>query len=171
MTMTPDPVRDASRLAEIAELDLLGDEVDAILQQIATEAATTLRLPISLVSIVLDEALFVAAAHGLTGWVAEVRGHPVEWSFCATSVRTRAEYVVPDAATDPATKDNPMVRQEGARCYAGVPLISSRGFVLGNLCVVGGEPRAFTSGELDALRALGRKAIAHIEARRPGTTA
>jgi GAF domain-containing protein len=171
MTAAPDPVRDAARLAEIAELDLLGDEVDAMLQQIAAEAATTLQLPISLVSVVLDEALFVAASHGLTGWVAEVRGHPVEWSFCATSVRTRQEYVVSDAATDPATKDNPMVTREGARCYAGVPLISSRGFVLGNLCVVGGEPRAFTAAELETLRALGRKAIGHIEGRRRRTTA
>jgi GAF domain-containing protein len=170
MTAASDPVRDAARLAEIAELDLLGDDVDAILQQIATEAATTLGLPISLVSVVLDEALFVAASHGLTGWVAEVRGHPVEWSFCATSVRTRREYVVSDAATDAATKDNPMVTREGARCYAGVPLISSRGFVLGNLCVVGGEPRAFTPAELDTLRALGQKAIGHIEGRRPRTT-
>ncbi|HWZ60114.1 MAG TPA: GAF domain-containing protein [Gemmatimonadaceae bacterium] len=167
MRPTHDPVRDAARLAEIAELDLLGDDVDAILQQIATEAATTLGLPISLVSVVLDEALFVAASHGLTGWVAEVKGHPVEWSFCATSVRTREAYVVPDAATDPATRHNPMVTQEGARCYAGVPLISSRGFVLGNLCVVGGEPRAFSEAELGTLRALGARAIARIEARRP----
>jgi GAF domain-containing protein len=167
MTVPHDPVRDVARLSEIAELGLLDDDVDAMLQEIAVEAATTLGLPISLVSVVLDEALFVAASHGLTGWVAEVRGHPIEWSFCATSVRTREPYIVADAATDPATKNNPMVTQEGARCYAGVPLISSRGFVLGNLCVVGGEPRSFTEAELGTLRALGQRAIARIEARRP----
>jgi GAF domain-containing protein len=162
-----DPVRDAARLAEIAELRLLDDDVEAILQSIATEAATTLGLPISLVSVVLDEALFVAASHGLSGWVAEVRGHPVEWSFCATSVRTREAYIVPDAAADPATRDNPMVTLEGARCYAGVPIISSRGFVLGNLCVVGGERRAFDEAEVGTLRALAQQAVSRIEARRP----
>jgi GAF domain-containing protein len=167
MTLPHDPVRDAARLSEIAELGLLDDDVDAILQAIATEAATALGLPISLVSVVLDEALFVAASHGLTGWVAEVRGHPVEWSFCATSVRTRDAYVVVDAATDPATRNNPMVTYDGARCYAGVPLISSRGFVLGNLCVVGGAPRSFTEAELGTLRALAQRAIARIETRRP----
>ena len=162
-----DPLYEMERLEEIAELGLLQDDVDPILQEIATRAAGAVGLPVSLVSVVLDEALHVASSHGIDGlWLGETRGHPVEWSFCATSVRTREPFVVESATTHDYHRTNPLVTEDGVRCYAGVPLISSRGFVLGNLCVVGLEARSFTEQEIDSLRALAREAVARIESRR-----
>jgi GAF domain-containing protein len=162
-----DPLYDADRLAEIVELDLLDTEVDPILSDVASRAAAGLGLPVSLVSVVLDEALHVAASHGIDGlWLGDTRGHPVEWSFCATSVRTREAFVVENAQTHPYHKTNPLVTADGVRCYAGVPLISSRGFVLGNLCVVGLEQRTFTEDELVFLRTLAAEAVQRIEERR-----
>lgn len=162
-----DPVTDAARLAEIVELDLLSGENDPILQDLATQAATRVGVPVSLVSVVLDEALHVAGAHGIEPfWLDETRGHPVEWSFCAASVRTRGPVVIEDAREDEYHRTNPLVTQDGVRCYAGVPLISSRGFVLGNLCVVGLEARSFTADDVEALKALARRAVEHIETRR-----
>jgi GAF domain-containing protein len=164
---TTDPIHDRARLDEIAELGLLTDDVDPILDDVARRAAATLGLPVSLVSVVLDEALHVAAAHGIDGlWLGDTRGHPVEWSFCATSVRTRDAFVVENAATDAVHATNPLVTQDGVRCYAGVPLISSRGFVLGNLCVVGMEERSFAAEEMEFLRDLAREAVERIEGRR-----
>jgi GAF domain-containing protein len=165
--MDNDPLFDADRLAEIVELELLDAEVDPILQDVASRAAEGLELPVSLVSVVLDEALHVAASHGIDGlWLADTRGHPVEWSFCATSVRTREPFVVEDAETHAYHRSNPLVVQDGVRCYAGVPLISSRGFVLGNLCVVGLEQRSFTEDEMVFLRTLASEAVRRIEERR-----
>jgi GAF domain-containing protein len=167
MTQHPDPIHDAARLQEIAELGLLSEDVDPILSEVAARAAESLALPVSLVSVVLDEALHVAASHGIDGlWLGETRGHPVEWSFCATSVRTRDAFVVENAPQHPEHATNPLVTQDGARCYAGVPLISSRGFVLGNLCVVGLEERTFIASEMAILRGLAAEAVARIEARR-----
>ncbi len=165
--MSADPLYAMQRLQEIADLDLLSGDVDPILQDVAAQAAAQLSLPVSLISVVLDEALHVAASHGLDGlWLGETRGHPVEWSFCATSVRTREAYVVESAMRDPYHSTNPLVVQDGVRCYAGVPLISSRGFVLGNLCVVGLDERQFTDQELGSLRELAALAVQRIEARR-----
>lgn len=167
--MIPDPLFDEQRLQEIHDLDLLSSDVDPILQDVASEAASRLGLPVSLISVVLDEALHVAGMHGPEGlWLAETRGHPVEWSFCATSVRTRDAFVVENAETHPDHHDNPLVTQDGVRCYAGVPLISSRGFVLGNLCVVGLEQRSFSEGDVAVLRELANQAVRRIEARRIG---
>jgi len=116
---------------------------------------------------VLDEALHVAGSHGIDGlWLGDTRGHPVEWSFCATSVRTRDPVVVENATTHPDHQGNPLVTLDGVRCYAGVPLISSRGHVLGNLCVVGLEARTFTAEEVGVLRELADEAVRRIEARR-----
>ena len=162
-----DPLFDAARLQEIADLDLLSPEVDPILRDVAEQAAARLGLPVSLISVVLDEALHVAGSHGIDGlWLGETRGHPVEWSFCATSVRTRDAFVVESATLDPVHGSNPLVTQDGVRCYAGVPLISSRGHVLGNLCVVGLEERTFSADEVEVLRELAREAVRRIEERR-----
>jgi GAF domain-containing protein len=162
-----DPLYDAERLQEIADLDLLSPAVDPILRDIAEEAAARLELPVSLISVVLDEALHVAGSHGIDGlWLGETRGHPVEWSFCATSVRTRDAFVVENAATHPYHGTNPLVTEDGVRCYAGVPLTSSRGHVLGNLCVVGLEERSFSADDVEILRGLAREAVGRIEARR-----
>lgn len=162
-----DPLADVARLEEIVALDLLSPELDPILQEIAGRAAAAMGLPVSLVSVVLDEALHVAGYHGIDGlWLGETRGHPVEWSFCATSVRTRQPYLVEKAVEDDYHATNPLVTEDGVRCYAGVPLISSRGHVLGNLCVVGLEERTFTPAEVATLQALAQEAVARIESRR-----
>jgi GAF domain-containing protein len=165
--MVTDPLYDEARLREIIDLDLLAPDVDPLLADIATEAAERLGLPVSLISVVLDEALHVAGFHGPDGlWLDETRGHPVEWSFCATSVRTRDAFVVENAEVHPEHQTNPLVTQDGVRCYAGVPMISSRGYVLGNLCVVGLEQRDFSEADVTVLRDLAAEAVRRIEQRR-----
>lgn len=164
-----DPVRDEGRLREIADLGLTAREEDPELVAIARRAAEALRLPIGIVSVVLDDAQYFAAAHGLQGWMARVRGTPVEWSFCANAVRSGQPFVVEDARVHPAVKDNPLVEGQGIRCYAGIPLRTSRGQVLGTLCVAGTEAHAFGPDELDALRSLADQAMARIETRRAAT--
>ena len=166
MTESRDVVRDPERLAEIAALGLTSAQVDEVLQQTAEEAAKALDLPTALVTIVLDEAQFFAAHHGLDGWMAETRGTPVEWSFCAHAVQSGEPFVVENAETHPLVKDLPVVEIDNVRCYAGIPLITSTGHRLGTLCVIGHEPRTFSEQEMDVLRGLAEKAVARIEARR-----
>jgi GAF domain-containing protein len=165
--MVTDPLYDEARLREIIDLDLLADDVEPLLADIAAEASERLGLPVGMISVVLDEALHVAGFHGPDGlWLDETRGHPVEWSFCATSVRTRDAFVVENAETHPEHRSNPLVTQDGVRCYAGVPMISSRGYVLGNLCVVGLEQRPFSEADVAVLRDLAAEAVRRIEQRR-----
>ncbi|HYW07360.1 MAG TPA: GAF domain-containing protein [Longimicrobium sp.] len=164
------PLHDPERLREIADLGLLDGRVDDVLSEIAREAATRLDLPISLVSVVLDEAQHFAASHGVSGWLEDAGGTPSEWSFCANSVHSREAFVVENAATHPLMRESPLVTADGIRCYAGIPLISSRGHVLGNLCVIGAEERTFGEGEMELLRGLAARAVARIEERRaPGS--
>ncbi len=166
MMESGDVLRDPARLAEIAALGLTAPEVDAILQRIVDEAAAALHLPTALVSIVMGEAQYFAAEHGLTGWMAEAHGTPVEWSFCANAVQSGETFVVEDARVHPLVKDNPLVKFENLRCYAGIPLVTANGHILGTLCVIGYEARSFTEADLDVLRGLAKRAIERIEERR-----
>lgn len=163
---TMDPVHDSARLAEIAALGLTAAEVDDVLQRTVEEAAARLDMPTATVSIVLDEAQWFAAHTGLPPWMAQARGTPVEWSFCANAVRSGQPFVVEDATTHPLVKDIPIVPLDNVRCYAGIPLVTSTGQTLGTLCVIGTEPRSFTEAELDILCALAKQAMDRIEERR-----
>lgn len=160
-----DTIHDESRLKEIARLDLISDEVDEILNELAQKAADEFDLPMGMVSIVLDEAQITAGAHGVEGWIAETGGIPNEWSFCSNSVTSGKPFVVEDATKHPKTKDNPLVSNDGIRCYAGVPLETSNGHILGNFCVVGAQNRSFTEEEIEQLRDYADKAVARIEER------
>jgi GAF domain-containing protein len=159
---------DAGRLQEIADLRLNDSDIDGILSEIAAEAAAHFDLPVALVSIVLDRAQYFRGAHGLDGWMATTRGTPAEWSFCQHVVRNRAPFVVEDAYEHPVMQDSPLVRMEGVRCYAGVPLVTFRGHVIGSFCVQGPDARSFTEYDLAQLHRFAKRVITCIEQRRQG---
>ncbi len=163
----PTPVlRDPARLREVAALGLVSPRVTAMLQADVEAAAARLGLPVALVSVVLHDAQHFAAAHGLPDWVAEAGGTPIEWSFCRHVVESGRPFVVEDAAAHALVRDNPLVELEHVRCYAGVPLVTSRGHAVGAVCVLGTSPRTFTDEELDVLRAAADRAMAAVEAHR-----
>ncbi len=159
-------LQNRERLREIAALRLTEPDVQHILQDVCREASAAMGVPMGLVTIVLDEAQHFAAQHGLGGWLEEAGGTPAEWSFCRYTVATKAAFVVNDAQTNPLVQGSPLVSQDGLRCYAGMPLVSSRGHALGSLCVAGVEAKAFTDAELATLKRYAAEAMRRIETRR-----
>jgi GAF domain-containing protein len=167
MSGARDPVHDPARLQEIHDLGLATTAVhDPLLQDLADEAARQLGADTALVTVVLDDAQRFAASRGGPDWFDEVGGTPIEWAFCVHAVRSGQPFRVPDATQHPATKDNPVVSAEGVRSYLGMPLITSRGHVLGTICVIGKEPRTFTPSEEARLGELAAEAVRRLEARR-----
>ena len=161
-----DPVHDIDRLMEVASIDLFDPEVRAVLDDFARRAAEHFHQDCGMVSIVLDGAQFFAGAHGVEGWIAEAEGTPVEWAFCANVVRRGSTYVVENAAEDDHQRHNPLVTEDGIRSYAGAPLVTSNGQVLGAYCVVGNEPRHFTEEEIAELEAMADEVVAELELHR-----
>lgn len=166
-TLAPndDAIHDPERLQEIARLDLFSEDVQRILDDMAEEAAEKLGLSIGMVSLVLDEAQYLAGRHGVPDWMDEADGSPVEWSYCQYTVKDHDEFVVEDATENERTEDSPFTEEEGLRCYAGIPLETSRGHVIGSFCAAGSEERSFTEGELDTMRELADQTIEIIEER------
>ncbi len=157
---------DHARLQEIVDLDLLSDDVDLILNELAAEAAAHFDLPLGFVSVVLDETQHLAAQHGLDNYIGASRGTPVEWSYCQYSVRQRDAFVVEDSSEHELVKESPITKYDGLRCYAGIPLITSKGHAIGSFCVAGAEHRSFDDEEIEELRGYAGRAMERIEARR-----
>jgi hypothetical protein len=160
-------VSSPDRVDELVSLDPFAAEVRTELDMVATRVAQRLGTTLGGVSVVLDGAqCLVGSSGGDGGWLAEAGGLPIEWSFCATTVRTAEPYVVPDASQDVLQRVNPTVLHDGAGSYAGAPLITSAGEVLGACCVIDHRPRCFTSEELEVLVEEARFVVAELERRR-----
>lgn len=162
-----DPVHDVGRLHAVSQYAFESTEASEAMSGLARRAAERLGMPIGLVSVVLDSAQYFAGMHGVEGWMAEAGGTPIEWSFCANAVRRNAPYVVEDAEADPLQHDNPLVTVDGIRSYAGAPLRTSHGEVLGALCVLGTEPHRFSSDDIAELATMADRVVEEMGRHRP----
>ena len=139
------------RLRSIGAYDLSNPELRARLDELTAITRERSGLDVALVTVVLDSVQLVLGSSGLTGWIKDAGGTPVEWAFCSHVVAAGRPYIVPDAASDATQRDNPLVSLDSVASYAGVPLVSPSGQVLGAHCVIGTEPHEFTVGELEEL--------------------
>lgn len=159
-----DPAREARRLQQLSALGIVDDQIpDEALQRLVRETAAAFGVPVALVSVVLEDRQWFKAHVGLSGQLLKDRGTPREWAFCHHVVDAQAPLVIPDAARHPYFADNPLVKQGAVRGYAGVPLKTASGLVLGTLCVVDDKPLSLGRPELESLGLLARRVAGEIE--------
>ena len=92
-------------------------------------------------------------------------GHVAPAELCALVIDRGAPFVVHDLE-GPAVASLEVSVPAGVRAYAGHPLRSHDGTVLGALCVYSPRARGWTATDLAALEALARIAVAELDLRR-----
>jgi hypothetical protein len=75
------------RLRAVAQLLPRADGTPEALQLFIDRVACVLKAPCAGVSLILNDAGILIAAHGVDGWLAEAGGMPAEWAPCAVVVR------------------------------------------------------------------------------------
>ncbi|MFT4585291.1 MAG: GAF domain-containing protein [Gammaproteobacteria bacterium] len=89
-----------------------------------------------------------------------------EHAFCAHAIGQQDTLVINNAQDDLRFVENPLVTgPPGIRFYAGAPLQTSTGAVLGTLCVIDTVSREITPTQKANLEALARQVMAHLELR------
>ncbi|MCG7405631.1 MULTISPECIES: bifunctional diguanylate cyclase/phosphodiesterase [Caballeronia] len=143
----PLPADEAKRLQLLRSLDLLDTPQEEVFDRVTRVVAELLQVPIALVSLVDEHRQWFKSRVGL-----DVCETARDVSFCAHALHSERLLLVEDAHADARFAGNPLVR--GAphiRFYAGVPLRSSRGLVLGTLCAIDTKPRKLTASTQAAL--------------------
>ena len=151
------------RLEALACYDIDNPHLRQQLDAIAMRTAMHLEMPTALTTLMLDNAMLIAGGHGVDGWLRGGPGGPAEWAFCAQTVLTGEPYIVPDARKDPTQCTNPVVELDGVRAYAGAPLITASGHILGAHCVVDTAPHVFNADEIAELRAAAEDVVTAFE--------
>ncbi len=155
------PDNESARLRALRDLGVMDSPPEQAFDDITRLATLITRAPMSLLSLVDDDRVWVKSAAGTE------RGEtPRHISFCAHAVADDDALVVEDASMDERFRDNPLVTGEAhVRFYAGVPLRDEHGHVLGTLCVFGPEPHTLDSVQVEALETLASQASRHLSRR------
>jgi diguanylate cyclase (GGDEF)-like protein len=153
---------DPVRLAALDASGLLDAAAQPELDEISRMVTWLLDVPVATVTLVDDHRQFFAGACGLTGQVAEDRETPLSKSFCQHAVSAGRPLIVADAREVPLLRDNPAIEELGVIAYAGIPLIDGSDNVLGVLCAIDHEPRAWSDDDIATLRRLAQRAIGEL---------
>ena len=146
-------------MAAVHSYGLLDAARPVVLDDLTRLAARIFDTPMSTVSLIDRDRQWFAGATGMSG-----NEDPRGVSFCAHLVDHPRPLVVEDAREDDRFRSYANVT--GApfiRFYAGVPLVSEDGYVLGSVCVIDREPRRIGDRQVEMLGDLAAQAYGHLE--------
>jgi diguanylate cyclase (GGDEF)-like protein/PAS domain S-box-containing protein len=152
-----------ARLAALDRYQVLDTEPERDFDEITELAAFVCGTDMALITLVEVDRQWMKAKLGV-----DICSTDREVAFCDYAVQSRSSLVVPDATKDPRFARNPFVNgvSGSIRFYAGAPLLTPDGYVLGTLCVLGTEPRTLSDHQLRMLEALAHQAMTQLEQRR-----
>jgi GAF domain-containing protein len=87
---------------------------------------------------------------------------PISQSFCRYAVESRQPLIINNAREHPLVRDNPLTRELGLSAYAGIPLATPDGHVIGTLCVLDSRTRDWSHEQIETLRSIAAAAMAVI---------
>lgn len=152
-------LREIARLASLELLDLLDSPRDEGFDRVVQLIKEIFEVEIGIVSLIDAHRQWYKACSGLP--FGEV---PRNASFCRHVVMTEEPIIVPDASQDPRFADHPAVTGDlHVRFYAGMPLKTRAGHVIGSLCAIDSKPRLFDLRETRILQHLADATMDRIE--------
>ncbi|MCV2490908.1 GAF domain-containing protein [Geodermatophilus sp. YIM 151500] len=156
---------DPDRLAALDHTGLLAGDGDPALDRVARLASTLVDAPRAFVTLVTPERQHLAGMVRRDDPENTSRETPLSASLCQFAVATEEPLVIADSHRDPLVRDMEPVRNGAVGAYAGVPLRTSDGDVLGTLCVVDRSPRTWDDDHLALLDDLTALAAHEVEQR------
>ncbi|MHA6763869.1 GAF domain-containing SpoIIE family protein phosphatase [Streptacidiphilus sp. PAMC 29251] len=152
----PEQVYDPVRLAAVRATGLLDTPAEPEFDELASLAASITGAGRAFVTFVDDRRSFWKSCIGVDADTVAQRQGPVQESFCYLLIGSGGALVIEDAANDPRTQDHPSVGPMSIGAWAGYPILSATGQILGSFCVIDEQPRRWLPSELDNLASLAR---------------
>lgn len=140
-----------ARIEALRSHGLLDGAPEPVFDRFARLAARVAETPTALVTVVTDDHQHFAGLFGLAQPWADARQTPLSHSFCQHVVVNAAPLVVGDAREDPVLCSNLAIRDLDVIAYAGFPVVSPAGHVLGSLCAIDSGPRVWPASQLEGL--------------------
>lgn len=156
------PLNDQERLKKLYRYEILDTPPEEAFDKIAKLAAQIFDTPSAFVSFVDKDRVFFKSN------ISMLEGSEVlrKDSLCSLSILATELTVFNDTHQVPDLLESPHVSSEGGiRFYAGAPLKTSEGYLLGTVCVTDSTPREATPKQLKMLETLSSIVIDELEQR------
>lgn len=153
------PQREQQRLAALAELDVLDTARDPGFDRLVRLIMDIFSVEIGLVSFMDAHRQWYKACTGLP-----VDEMPRRDTFCRYVLDTDECLIVENTMLDPRFASHPsVIGPPGIRFYAGVPLRTADGHVIGTICALDNKPRLFSERDLRILEEIAAAAMDRVE--------
>ena len=156
------PINDPERLAALKRTGLLDSPTVRSFDRLTRLASLLLRTPAAFVSLVDVDRQFFKSQLGLPEPWATRRETPLSHSFCRHVVEDGRPLIINDASAHDLVHDNPAIEELRIAAYAGIPLQTADGHVVGSFCVIDRQPRIWTPGEIGVLSELAASVMTEI---------
>ena len=155
------PLNEDARLKDLYSYDILDSEMDEDFDDLLEIAASIYNCPISAITFIDENRQWFKSKKGF-----DVSETPRDVSFCAHTILENKAFIVKDVLKDERFFDNPSSEELNVRFYAGVPIVSEKGFHLGAVCIIDHKPKELTVEEASVLTILSNQVSKLLELRR-----
>ncbi len=160
--IAPLPDNETERLRWLRESGILDSPAEKEFDDLTQLACQVFSVPVAAITLIDEQRQWYKSQVGLA-----YPQTPRAVAFCAHTILQTEVLAVSDATQDARFADNPSVTgDEHFRFYAGAPLITSEGLVLGSLCVIDTDPKQLDDQQKSVLEVLARQAASRIELQR-----
>jgi GAF domain-containing protein len=143
-------------LQELSQLDPFDGPVEDMFNRLANGLARSFDAPIALILAGDEKECFWEAQCGLPE-------SALSKSLCEQIVRSESVCVVADTQEEERFANDAFLKEQGIRFYAGAPLRSHEGQVVGTVCVLDTRPRQITDKQKQILAAVAESVVMAIE--------
>jgi PAS domain S-box-containing protein len=156
------PTNELDRIKALNSFGILDTPAEPAFDRITALAKRLFDVPIAIISLIDEDRQWFKSCVGLN-----TKQTDRKIAFCAHVVFLGAPLVVEDAQNDPRFFDNPLVAGEPKiRFYAGAPLRTQDGYILGSLCLLDLMPRQFNDQQIRDLADLAQTVVELFELQR-----
>lgn len=158
----PVPPNEPQRLAALHRYNILDAPAEPDFDNLVTLAAQLAAVPVAMISLMDHDRQWFLAKKGVP-----LTQTPREIAFCAHTIMDTVPVVVNDLRLDDRFSTNPLVVNDPhVVFYAGVPLVTPDGFVIGTVCLLHTQSHALREEQLFGLEVLARQVVQQLELRR-----
>src|ERR1700677_2650866 len=158
---------ETERLRSLLQYDILDTLPDPAFDEIARMAAAICNAPYAFIGFLDWSRVWFKSTVGFSARQIRRNGSP-----CQFLLLDGKPLIISDATSDHRFGATGIVLDNGIECrsYAGAPLISGSGAILGTLAVCSPEPDAFGRSHLESLQVLARQVVTRLELYATGHT-
>ncbi|HJW55984.1 MAG TPA: EAL domain-containing protein [Burkholderiaceae bacterium] len=157
--MEASETNEQQRVAKLRQYGILDTPPEEDFDVFTTLAAALCRTPVAIIGLLDEKRQWFKSKIGLT-----IDETPRAATFCEQTVLRKDFFMVPDTLQDPMFNQNPLVTgPANIRFYAGAPLITPDGYVIGTLAVIDHVPRTLEPAQKEALCILAKRVVTVLE--------